>query len=43
MGYRILADLIVALHAGWVGFVVFGQLAILIGLALDGDGRGASP
>ncbi len=32
--YRILADLIVVFHAAYVGFVVFGQLAILLGLAL---------
>ena len=31
-GYRILADLIVLLHAAWVGVVVFGMLAILVGV-----------
>lgn len=31
---RLLADLIVIVHAGYVGFVVLGQLAILVGLAL---------
>ena len=34
MLYRVLADLIVAVHVAYVGFVVFGQLAIWIGLAL---------
>jgi hypothetical protein len=33
MGYRLLADLIVAIHAAYVGFVVIGLLLILIGLA----------
>ncbi len=32
--YRILADLIVVFHAAYVGFVVFGQVAILVGLLL---------
>lgn len=32
--YRILADLIVVFHAGYVGFVVLGQVAILLGLLL---------
>src|SRR5260370_18835684 len=34
MGYAFLADAIVGFHAAYVGFVVLGQLAILIGLAL---------
>jgi hypothetical protein len=34
MGYAFLADLIVALHVAYVGFVVVGQLAIVLGLAL---------
>jgi hypothetical protein len=34
MGYAFLADLIVAVHIAYVSFVVVGQLAILIGLAL---------
>jgi hypothetical protein len=33
MFYRILADLIVAIHVGYVGFVVVGQLLIWAGLA----------
>src|SRR4029079_7904709 len=33
MGYRLLADLIVAIHAAYVAFVVVGLLLILIGLA----------
>jgi hypothetical protein len=32
--YRGLADLIVAIHVGYVGFVVLGQVAIWIGLLL---------
>jgi hypothetical protein len=32
--YRYLADLIVAVHVGYVGFVVLGQLAIWLGLLL---------
>lgn len=31
---RLLADLVVIVHAGYVGFVVLGQAAILVGLAL---------
>jgi hypothetical protein len=30
--YRITADLVVTVHFGFVAFVVFGQLAILVGL-----------
>lgn len=33
MIYSFLADLVVAFHLGYVGFVIFGQLAILVGLA----------
>jgi hypothetical protein len=33
MGYGLLADLIVTIHVVYVGFVVVGQLAILLGLA----------
>ena len=33
--YRILADVVVAMHALYVGFVVVGILAILIGALLD--------
>src|SRR5689334_646846 len=33
MGYRLLADLIVAIHAAYVAFVVVGLLLILIGIA----------
>src|SRR5262245_27876973 len=33
MGYRLLADLIVAIHAAYVAFVVVGLLPILIGIA----------
>jgi hypothetical protein len=33
MRYRFLADLVVAFHALYVGFVVFGLIAILIGYA----------
>jgi hypothetical protein len=32
MGYRLLADLIVAVHSAYVAFVVVGQLLILVGL-----------
>jgi hypothetical protein len=32
--YRVPADTVVVLHAAYVGFVVFGELAILIGIAL---------
>jgi len=32
LAYRILADIVVVVHAGYVGFVLFGQLAILIGI-----------
>jgi hypothetical protein len=34
MSYGFLADLLVAIHVAYVGFVVLGQLAILVGLAL---------
>src|SRR5229473_777350 len=34
MWYSLLADAIVAIHVAYVSFVVLGQLAILIGLAL---------
>src|SRR3990172_751123 len=34
VAYRILADLIVILHAAYVGFVVLGLAAILIGVVL---------
>ena len=34
MGYGALADLIVAGHVAYVSYVVFGQLAILLGIAL---------
>jgi hypothetical protein len=33
MGYRLLADLIVAIHAAYVAFVVVGLLLILVGIA----------
>jgi hypothetical protein len=33
MGYALLADLIVAVHVAYVGFVVLGELMILAGLA----------
>lgn len=33
MRYRLLADVVVAIHALYVGFVVFGFVAILIGYA----------
>ena len=32
--YRILADIVVVVHAGFVAFVIFGQLIILIGWLL---------
>ncbi|HEV3448744.1 MAG TPA: DUF2784 domain-containing protein [Gemmataceae bacterium] len=32
--YGFWADVIVAVHVGYVGFIVIGQLAILVGLAL---------
>jgi hypothetical protein len=34
MFYSLLADVVVALHFAYVGFVVVGQLLILLGLAL---------
>ena len=34
MQYRLLADVVVAIHALYVGFVVFGLIAILIGRAM---------
>jgi uncharacterized protein DUF2784 len=33
-GYRMLADAVVIVHAGYVAFVVFGLIAILLGAAL---------
>jgi len=33
MGYRFLADVVVAIHALYIGFVVFGLVAIFIGYA----------
>ena len=35
MGYSLLADVVVAIHAVYVGFVVFGLIAILVGYAFD--------
>ena len=35
MRYGLLADVVVAIHALYVGFVLFGLVAILIGYALD--------
>ena len=32
--YRVLADVVVVLHAAYVTFVVFGELAILLGIVL---------
>jgi hypothetical protein len=37
MGYAYLADLIVAFHLAYVGFIVLGQVAILVGLVLKWD------
>jgi hypothetical protein len=34
MIYSVLADIVAALHFGYVGFVVVGELLILIGIAL---------
>jgi hypothetical protein len=34
MAYRLLADVIVAAHLAYVGFVVLGQVAIAVGLVL---------
>src|SRR3954463_16636210 len=34
MGYSLLADLVVAVHVAYVSFVLFGQLAICVGLLL---------
>src|SRR5437660_2262512 len=34
MGYSLLADLVVAIHVAYVSFVLFGQLAICLGLLL---------
>lgn len=34
MFYRILADLILVVHIGYVGYVIFGQVAIMIGWPL---------
>jgi hypothetical protein len=33
MGYRFLADLVVAVHVLYVGFIVVGQAATLVGIA----------
>jgi hypothetical protein len=33
MGYGVLADVIVAVHVAYVSYVVFGQLAIFVGVA----------
>src|SRR5437870_4443251 len=33
-GYGFWADVLVAIHVAYVGFVVFGELAVLVGLAL---------
>ena len=32
MLYKLAADVVVVLHAGYVSFVIFGQLAVLIGI-----------
>src|SRR5262245_52600967 len=37
MWYSLLADFVVAVHVGYVGFVVVGQFLILLGLALRWD------
>ena len=37
MWYALLADVVVAVHVAYVGFVLLGQLAILLGLALHWD------
>jgi len=37
MLYRLAADVVVVLHAAYVSFVVFGQLAILIGILCRWD------
>jgi hypothetical protein len=34
MGYAVCADVLVTIHAAYVGYVVFGQLVILLGVAL---------
>ena len=34
MGYGFLADVLVGVHVGYVGYVVLGQLAVWLGLAL---------
>jgi Protein of Unknown function (DUF2784) len=34
MQYRLLADVVVGIHAAYVGFVLFGLVAILIGRAM---------
>ena len=34
MSWAVLADAVVILHAAYVGFVVFGFAAILVGVAL---------
>src|SRR5262249_54037495 len=34
MNYQLLADIVVAIHVGWVAFVGFGLLLILLGWAL---------
>ena len=38
MGYGILADVMVAIHVAYVSYVVLGQLAIWLGLALHWRG-----
>ena len=35
MNYRLLVDVVVAIHAAYVGFVVFGLIAILVGRAMS--------
>ena len=39
---RVLADLIVVFHAGYVAFVVLGLAAILVGTGCAGAGSGIS-
>jgi hypothetical protein len=34
MGYGLLADVVVAVHIAYVSYVLFGELAILLGMAL---------
>jgi hypothetical protein len=40
--YSTLADIVVVIHAAYVLFVIFGLLAVLLGILFAGRGRGTS-